>query len=66
MNGLFSRRVDMEKHMMKIKVFTPLMRLDFDYKAGGKILVIAVQGDGPANIELGTFYFSLDFSSVPT
>lgn len=56
----------MEKHMMKIKVFTPLMRLDFDYKAGGKILVIAVQGDGPANIELGTFYFSLDFSSVPT
>ncbi|XP_034234948.1 protein takeout-like [Thrips palmi] len=44
--------VDMDKHEIKLKAFTPNMRLDFMYQASGKILVIAVKGDGPANIEL--------------
>ncbi|KAJ1519758.1 hypothetical protein ONE63_005014 [Megalurothrips usitatus] len=46
-----STKLDREKRQLIMDCHTQHLRMDFQYKAGGKILVIAVQGDGPAFFE---------------
>ncbi|KAJ1519576.1 hypothetical protein ONE63_004851 [Megalurothrips usitatus] len=46
-----SAKLDTQKHELVLEALTEHMRMDFQYTASGKILVIAVQGDGPAFFE---------------
>ncbi|KAK3916066.1 Protein takeout [Frankliniella fusca] len=46
-----SAELDTKKHVLTVRAHTPHLRLDFQYRASGKILVIAVKGDGPAFFE---------------
>lgn len=46
-----SAELNTKTKTLVVKAFTKGLRLDFQYKAKGKILVVAVQGDGPAFFE---------------
>ncbi|KAJ1519577.1 hypothetical protein ONE63_004852 [Megalurothrips usitatus] len=46
-----SAKLDTKKHELVLEAFSKYLRMDFQYEATGKILVITVQGNGPAFIE---------------
>ncbi|XP_026276952.1 protein takeout-like [Frankliniella occidentalis] len=46
-----SAELDSKKHVLVVKAQTKHLRLDFQYKATGQILVVPVRGDGPAFFE---------------
>ena len=47
--------LDAQKNLLTVTAFTPRLRLDFTYTATGRILLVAVKGEGPAFFEFGLF-----------